>query len=86
MKTSNLDFRDKILFILGMSLCGVFVFVLVVGVIVVLITSWDGKKRTGTIDSVPMHDDEVVTALKAESNEQRLAEAIQFHDEGKQEM
>jgi hypothetical protein len=61
MKTRNMDFGDKILFILGMSLCGVFVFVLVVGVIVALFTSRDGKKRTGTIDSVPMQDDEVAT-------------------------
>jgi hypothetical protein len=82
MKTRNMDFRDKVLFILGMTLCGVFVFVLVMGVIVALFTSRDGKKRTGTIDSVPMQDDEVAIALKAESDEQRLAEAIQFHDEG----
>lgn len=82
MKTRNMDFGDKMLFILGMTLCGVFVFVLVVGVIVALFTSRDGKKRTGTIDSVPMQDDEVAIALKAESDEQRLAEAIQFHDEG----
>ncbi|WP_034302751.1 hypothetical protein [Bacillus cihuensis] len=88
MKTKNMDLGDKILFILGMSLCGVFVFVLVAGVIVALFTSWDGnKKRKVTIESVPMHDDEVVTALKAESDEQkRLAEAIQSHDEGQQEI
>jgi hypothetical protein len=82
MKTRNMDFGDKMLFILGMSLCGVLVFVLVVGVIVALFTSRDGKKRMGTIDSVPMQDDEVAIALKDESDEQRLAEAIQFHDEG----
>lgn len=87
MKTKNMDFGDKILFILGMTLCGVFVFVLVAGVIVALFTSWDGNKRKVTIDSVPMQDDEVVTALKGESDEQkRLAEAIQFHDEGQQEI
>ncbi|MBD1379814.1 hypothetical protein [Metabacillus arenae] len=72
MKTSNMGFRDKTLFILGMSLCGVFVFVLVVGVIVALFTSWYDKKRTGTIDSIPMQDDEVAATLKAESDEQRL--------------
>ncbi|WP_191562435.1 hypothetical protein [Metabacillus idriensis] len=75
MKTSNTDFGDKILFILGMTFCGVFVFVLVVGVIVALFTSRDGKKRTGTIDSVPIQDDEVAIALKAESDEERLAES-----------
>ncbi|USK34649.1 hypothetical protein LIT25_04615 [Bacillus sp. F19] len=70
MKTRNMDFfRDRILFILGMSLCGVFVFVLVAGVIVALLTSRDGRKQTGTIDSVPMQDDEVAIALKAESDE-----------------
>jgi hypothetical protein len=86
MKTKNMDIEDKILFILGMSLCGVFVFVLVAGVIVALFTSWDGNKRKRTIDSVLMQDDEVVTALKAESDEQRLVEATQFHDEGQQKM
>jgi hypothetical protein len=86
MKTKNIDFGDKILFILGMSLCGVFVFVLVAGVIVALFTSWDGNKRKRTIDSVLMQDGEVVTALKAESDEQRLVEATQFHDEGQQKM
>ena len=75
MKTSNTDFGDKILFILGMTFCGVFVFVLVVGVIVALFISRDGKKRTGTIDSVPIQDDEVAIALKAESDEERLAES-----------
>ncbi len=69
MKTRNMDFEDKMLFILGMSLCGVFVFVLVVGVIVALFTSRDGKKRTVTIDCVPMQDEQVATALKAESDE-----------------
>lgn len=64
MKTRDMDFGDKMLFILGMSLCGVIVFVLVVGVIVALFTSRDGKKRTGTIDSVPMQDDEV-TAVES---------------------
>ncbi|AIE59908.1 hypothetical protein [Bacillus methanolicus] len=61
MKTRDMDFGDKMLFILGMSLCGVIVFVLVVGVIVALFTSRNGKKRTGTIDSVPLQDDEVTT-------------------------
>jgi hypothetical protein len=60
-----------------MSLCGVFVFVLVVGVIVSLITSWDGKKRTETIDSASIQEDEVGTA---ESDVQRKVEAIQAHD------
>ncbi|UAL53145.1 MULTISPECIES: hypothetical protein [Metabacillus] len=70
MKTRNIDFiRDRILFILGMTLCGVFVFVLVAGVIVALLTSRDGKKRTGTIESVPMQEDEAAIALKAESDE-----------------
>ncbi|QGQ45510.1 hypothetical protein [Metabacillus sediminilitoris] len=59
---------DRILFILGMSLCGVFVFVLVVGVIVALVTSRDGNKRTA-IDSLPMQDHEGATALKAASDE-----------------
>ena len=58
MQTRNMDFEDKMLFILGMSLCGVFFFVLVVGVIVALFTPRD-KKRTVTIDSIPMQDDQV---------------------------
>ena len=69
METRNMDFGDKMLFILGMSLCGVLFFVLVVGVIVALFTSRDGKKRTGTVDSITMQDNQVVTALKAESDE-----------------
>ena len=69
METRNMDFGDKMLFILGMSLCGVFVFVLVVGVIVALFTSRDGKKRTGTIVAIPMQDDQVAIASKAESDE-----------------
>jgi hypothetical protein len=51
-----------------MTLCGVFVFVLVAGVIVALLTSRDGKKRTETIESVPMQEDEAAIALKAESD------------------
>lgn len=72
MKTKNMDFGDKVLFILGMSLCGVFVFVLVMGVIVALFTSWYGNNRKRTIDSVPMQDDKVPAELKAKSDEQRL--------------
>lgn len=68
MKTINVDFRDRMLFILGMILCCVFVFVLVAGVIVVLFTSKDGKKRTKTIDYVPIQDDEAAITLKAESD------------------
>jgi hypothetical protein len=60
---------EKILFILGMTLCGVFVFVLVVGVIVALITSWDRNKRTETVDFVPIQDDEVAIDLKADSDD-----------------
>lgn len=80
MKTRNMDVADKILFILGMSLCGVLVFVLVVGVIVALLTSWDGKKLTGTIDSVPIQDDEGCD--RVENRIQRVeAESIQFQNE-----
>ncbi|WP_163538820.1 hypothetical protein [Gracilibacillus sp. YIM 98692] len=62
MKTDNMDIGDKILFILGMSLCGVLFFVLVVGVIVALFISWgeDDEKHAETIDSVPMQDKEKV--------------------------
>lgn len=72
MKTMNVDFGDRMLFILGMILCCVFVFVLVVGIIVALFTSRDGKKRTRTIDSFPIQDEEVAIALKVESDKQRL--------------
>ena len=85
MKTKNMDLGNKILFILGMSLCGVFVFVLVAGVIVALFTSWNGNKRNEMIDSIPMQDDEAVTAFNTESDGQRLAEANQSNDEGQQE-
>ena len=69
MKTKNMVIRDKILFILGMTLCGVFVFVLVMGVIVALLTSWEGNKRKKTIDSVLTQVDEDATSLKAKSDE-----------------
>jgi hypothetical protein len=69
MKTKNMVIRDKILFILGMTLCGVFVFVLVMGVIIALLTSWEGNKRKKTIDSVLTQVDEDATALKAKSDE-----------------
>ena len=69
MRTKNMMIRDKILFILGMTLCGVFVFVLVIGVIIALLTSWDDNTRKKTINSTLTQDDEVETALKAKSDE-----------------
>jgi hypothetical protein len=69
MKIRNLDFEDRILFILGMSLCGVFFFVLAAGVIVALFTSKYGEKRIGANDSFPLQDEEPTAALKAEPDE-----------------
>ncbi len=73
MNLKKLDLRDKILFILGMSLCGVIVFVLVAGVIVSLFVSSNksGKKKRAT------------SKKKKVDLEQRLNQAIQSHDQGK---
>ncbi|MCH5583958.1 hypothetical protein MK805_03145 [Shimazuella sp. AN120528] len=80
METKNMDVENRILFILGMSLCGVLVFVLVVGVIVALFTSRVSKKLTGTIDSIPIRDDEGYDHV--ENRIQRVeAESLQFQDE-----
>ncbi|MGP4039129.1 hypothetical protein ACTWP4_04355 [Gracilibacillus sp. D59] len=63
MQTDNMSIGDKILFILGMSLCGVLFFVLVVGVIAALFIYWgqgDDEERTESIDSAPMQKKKIV--------------------------
>ncbi len=80
MKTTNMDVGNKILFILGMSLCGVLVFVLVMGIIVALFISIYSEKQLGTTDFTPIQDDEncdrVESPIRREENE-----VIQFHKE-----
>ncbi|MBM7572343.1 hypothetical protein [Aquibacillus albus] len=49
---------DKLLFGLGLSLFGILLFVLVVGVIVALVAGWGGEKQTRTSNSLPMQDKE----------------------------
>ncbi|QGH36744.1 hypothetical protein GI584_22990 [Gracilibacillus salitolerans] len=62
MQTDNMNIGDKILFILGMSLCGVLFFVLVAGVIVALFISWDedDEERTETSGSAPIQNKKIV--------------------------
>jgi hypothetical protein len=82
LNTKNMGFVDKMLFILGLTLSGVIAFVLVVGVIVALIKLYmDNKMHSVRIHSAPMLDDEPEAELIAASFEQRLAEAIQLHEE-----
>jgi len=82
LTTKNMGFADKTLFILGLTLCGVIAFVLVVGVIVALIKLYMGDKMHSVrIESAPMLDDEPEAELIAAPFEQRLAETIQLHEE-----
>jgi hypothetical protein len=82
MNMKNMGIADKVIFILGLTLIGVIAFVLVMGVIVAVFKfCMDSKKRPVHIHSLPMLDDEPETAFIADPFEQRLAEAIQLHDE-----
>ncbi|MFD0620216.1 hypothetical protein ACFQZR_22350 [Paenibacillus sp. GCM10027629] len=82
MNTKNMGFADKTLFILGLTLCGVIAFVLVVGVIVALIKLYmDDKMHSVRIESAPILDDEPEAELITAPFEQRLAETIQLHEE-----
>ncbi|WP_058309006.1 hypothetical protein [Gracilibacillus massiliensis] len=68
MDIKKLDLRDKILYILGMSLCGVIVFVVVAGVIVALfVPASETKRRKKKSATDPVIDDEkdVQTSSKA---------------------
>ncbi|SHM73695.1 hypothetical protein [Gracilibacillus kekensis] len=60
MNIKKLDFRDKILYILGMSLCGVITFVVVAGVIAALFVpaSETGRKKRKSA-AIPVEDDEM---------------------------
>lgn len=79
----KMGFADRAIFILGMTLAGVIAFILVAGVIIAILKFFymDSKKQSVQIHSVPMLDDEPKEALIAAPFEQRLAEAIQLHDE-----
>ncbi|MBB6675372.1 hypothetical protein [Cohnella nanjingensis] len=72
LNIKNMGFADKMIFILGLTLSGVIVFVLVVGVIVALIKLFmDGKMHSVEIHSVPLLDDEPEAELIAAPYEQK---------------
>ncbi|MFC4402447.1 hypothetical protein [Gracilibacillus xinjiangensis] len=63
MKLKEMDHRDRILYILGMSLCGVILFVITAGVIIALLLSSGSRKQKQWLDS-PTHGDNRITELK----------------------
>lgn len=52
MQTDSMRIGERILFILGMSLCGVLFFVLVVGVMVALLISWMNEEEEEIIKTI----------------------------------
>lgn len=52
MQTDSMRIGERILFILGMSLCGVLFFVLVVGVMVALLISWMNEVEEEIIKTI----------------------------------
>ncbi len=57
-----MNIGNRILFILGMSLCGVMFFILFVGVIIALFISWDeeNEKPAKTNDSVSLQNRKII--------------------------
>jgi hypothetical protein len=73
---------DKAILILGLILAGTIAFVLVMGVIIAVIKLFmEDKMRSVRIHSAPTLDHEPKAELVAAPFEQRLAEAIQLHEE-----
>ncbi|WP_163581394.1 hypothetical protein [Gracilibacillus saliphilus] len=62
METDNANIGERILFILGMSLCGVMFFILFVGVIIALFISWDedDEKKAETNNSVSLQSRKIM--------------------------
>lgn len=58
MNRKNWTIGDKLLFGLGLSLFGLLLFVLVVGVIIALVAGWGEEKQTRISNSIPMQDKE----------------------------
>ncbi|WP_117169445.1 hypothetical protein [Paraliobacillus sediminis] len=58
MNRKNWAIGDKLLFGLGLSLFGLLLFVLVVGVIIALVAGWGEEKQTRISNSIPMQDKE----------------------------
>lgn len=52
MQTDSVRIGERILFILGMSLCGVLFFVLVVGVMVALLISWMNEEEEEIVKTI----------------------------------
>ncbi|PWU69877.1 hypothetical protein [Gracilibacillus dipsosauri] len=52
MQTDSMRIGERILFILGMSLCGVLFFVLVVGVMVALLISWMNEEEEEIVKTI----------------------------------
>jgi hypothetical protein len=83
MDMKKIGFADKMIFILGVILAGVFAFVILMGVIVALFKYYlDNKKekQSTPIRSIYVEDEQVME-LKADPFEQILAEAVQLHEE-----
>jgi len=81
-ETKKVSFGDKMLFILGLILCGFFATLLVVGVIIALFTTFKADRdRTIRINSVPMPKGRQAAALTAPSNEEKRIELIRLPEE-----
>ncbi|WP_309122807.1 hypothetical protein [Paenibacillus sp.] len=77
MDMKKMGFADKAIFILGLTLCGVIAFVLVVGVIVALLKLFmDGK-----LDAIPIRSSPLLEAT-GDGDEPPLLET---QDQGKDE-
>lgn len=81
MDMKKMGFADKMIFILGVILAGVFAFVLIMGVIVALFKYYmDNKNQPQPIRSIQVEVDPVVELI-ADPFEQKIADAVQLHEE-----
>ncbi|SES16195.1 hypothetical protein SAMN04487944_12123 [Gracilibacillus ureilyticus] len=77
MNLKDMGHGDRILYILGMSLCGVIFFVIIVGVIVALFIPGNRPAQTEITDSSP--NKAAKPKPEANSDGRRLKEKSQWH-------